>query len=44
VAEQTLNEGARAGVLLPKETVFGAEVVCFLNLDSDFTFKLANVF
>jgi hypothetical protein len=43
VAEQTLNERARAGVLLAEKAVLGAEVVCLLDLDGDFAFELANV-
>ena len=44
VAEQTLDKGTRAGVLLHQETVLGPEFVRLVDLDGNFTFKLANVF
>jgi hypothetical protein len=44
VAEQALNEGARARILLPEQDVLAAEVVGFLDLDGDFALELANVF
>lgn len=44
MAKESLNETTVALVLLEKCGVFAAEVVGVLSLQSDFAFKLANVF